>query len=155
MHWIEIYPSFEQMGLVLRSVIVGFGLLLMRLRKITWNWSFKNLAAEKYKRFIHLCDQMVTSVLWNIYNSLSLWWRKIIRLWIDRKWNYFLILRVNHLVSYWHHGWQMTSTIPSSPFRILLAIKHCPVVSSFVSSLNWTPSWHWDNTGNVVIAIFF
>ena len=35
MHWIEIYPSFEQMGLVLRSVIVGFGLLLMRLRKIT------------------------------------------------------------------------------------------------------------------------
>ena len=28
-------------------------------------------------------------------------------------------------------------------------------VSSFVSSLNWTPSWHWDNTGNVVIAIFF
>ena len=33
MHWIEIYPSFEQMDLVFRSVIVGFGLFLWDYEK--------------------------------------------------------------------------------------------------------------------------
>ena len=62
MHWIEIYPSFEQMGLVVRSVIAGFGLLLWDYEKELETDHLK-ISTEKSQRFIHLCDQMVTSVL--------------------------------------------------------------------------------------------